>query len=411
MTVRSVTYAIALDADFEPVPQKLVSPIPGFTNWRWIVVSNYSPYIAALSNIDDTLVNVPSLQPFQANRYKFTNARGAVTVAWTNPTPTGDAPGGHGYITVEFSDDPSGNELPGSYPSSLPVGTVINTGTVEITGPIVISNIEAGTIFSGPEESLIASGVTGADPGTGWVRPPLAVPDGVNTMVLIIGPFSGLLATAFAFGDITEAVQIISFPNRLPPGTLFPQASGISFPFAVFPFIDNTVTINFPAGVPINTPYWITGSNDYYVQSVNVEGTVDLSAGTTVNNRPVRSDGLSYPVGAHSAFASFTTTFLGNLIPATAGKRILLATLYLTPPDVMDPAGSGEVDVAVVRNGTSVRTLTAYGAGSATYPPSIVNKPIPAAGMLLDTNTAVAYSSTALPTTGAWNLYADYDLV
>ena len=121
-----------------------------------------------------------------------------------------------------------------------------------------------------------------------------------------------------------------------------------------------------------------------------------------------RPDGLPIPLGSLSAFASFSTGN-GFLIPPVGVlNRIVLVGLRLGPP--LSMSGTGEVDVNCTINGLIHHLIVVYG-GPVSNAPSILSVPIQPVGLALDYGTGVSWSSSAAPSAGAWNLFAEYDVV
>jgi hypothetical protein len=118
MTVQTVTYPVLLDPFNIPLPLTLASPWQGSTVARWVVITNITPYVVNLSGTGDDLQNTPALGPGAAQKYRWSNVRGAINATWTNPFPPNVAPATSAYLTAEFTDDPTGDELAGVYPTS-----------------------------------------------------------------------------------------------------------------------------------------------------------------------------------------------------------------------------------------------------------------------------------------------------
>lgn len=126
----------------------------------------------------------------------------------------------------------------------------------------------------------------------------------------------------------------------------------------------------------------------------------------------VRSDGIPYPLGKQSADKSVTTG-LDFIIPAPGIKvRLVLVSLTLSPPATMDPTfGTGQFQIGATIFGTNVLLCLVYGLASAQYPPDILDVPIKPQGLALDAGTGLVWSSTALPASGTWNVFCQYDAV
>jgi hypothetical protein len=132
---------------------------------------------------------------------------------------------------------------------------------------------------------------------------------------------------------------------------------------------------------------------------------------TNTPSAAVRSDGIPAPLGIQGAGVSVTTGF-GFVIPAPAVKvRIVLASLSISPPAVMDAAGTGQFQVGCTLFGQNILLALVYATANSNYPPNILTVPIPPRGLALDAGTGLLWSSTALPTDGTWNVFAQFDEV
>lgn len=163
MTVQTKTFTVALDASNNPEPLQLIGVAVGFTTTRWLVINNLSPYIMQLEGISDNNVNQATVPPGTANKYQWTNKSGSLTATWFNPI-TG-APPITPTVTVEYSDDPTGKELSGTYPAAISGTTNVGTisGAVTITGPVSIGNVTSTVAVGGGSQSglaLVAPGNT-----------------------------------------------------------------------------------------------------------------------------------------------------------------------------------------------------------------------------------------------------------
>lgn len=167
MTVQTKTFTVAIDASNNPVPLDLAGVAVGFTTTRWVVVNNLTPYVMELTGVGDNNVDEAALAPGTANKYQWTNQIGPLHARWTNPI-TGPPPSSP-QVIVEYSDDPTGNELSGSYPTTLASGVTIGT----ITGPVTISGTVAVSSVSGTVNvagSVSASITNASIPVTGTVN-------------------------------------------------------------------------------------------------------------------------------------------------------------------------------------------------------------------------------------------------
>lgn len=232
--------------------------------------------------------------------------------------------------------------LPGESPpmddgplSATSIGVSLVEGSVSISGGTVDVNPGTAPLNVGPEESLVASGVTGASGGTGYVET-FAVKGGVNTVVLVLGATPIVAGMqGFLVGNNSDAVQVIQFPDTIPPGSLYPNNGGVSFPVPVFTAgaIDTHITVRFPI-VPTGVPFWIIGSNDYYSETVNVEGDVSV---TTTGIKQVET----LPVGGRSKASGSIAS--GGSAPGVLNGPLRIHSVLGTGPFAGPPPGSGVV--------------------------------------------------------------------
>jgi hypothetical protein len=149
MTVQAKTYTVALDGNNQPQPLTLAGAAVGFVTTRWVVISNLTPYVMELSGTDDQPEGSAALAPGTANKFAWTNQYGALVAHWVNPI-TG-APPSTPQVIVEYSDDPTGGELVGAYPSTIQSGTFIGsiTGPVNVTGNVNANITNANIAVTG----------------------------------------------------------------------------------------------------------------------------------------------------------------------------------------------------------------------------------------------------------------------
>lgn len=146
MTVQSTTLTVQLDGSNQPKPLDISGAAVGFTTTRYVVISNLTPYVMVLKGIRDQPESQASLAPGTANKFAWTNQYGDLIATWVNPII--GAPASTPQVIVEYSDDPHGADIVGSYPTTLQsgvtnIGSII--GPVTITGSVAVSSI-SGTV-------------------------------------------------------------------------------------------------------------------------------------------------------------------------------------------------------------------------------------------------------------------------
>lgn len=162
MTVKQKTFTVALDANNNPQPLTLIGVAVGFTTTRWVVINNLTPYVMQLEGISDNGVNEAAVPPGTANKYQWTSKSGPLVANWVNPI-TG-APPTTPTVTVEYSDDPTGKELAGTYPAAITGSTNIGniSGSVTISGPTTIGQALTTTTVGGGTQSGLATITAGS---------------------------------------------------------------------------------------------------------------------------------------------------------------------------------------------------------------------------------------------------------
>jgi len=240
--------------------------------------------------------------------------------------------------------------------------------------PLVGSEVLVGgtvTAFSGPQQSVIASGTVPA--GNIVVNP---LPSWVNQIICVLGFYSGspepTLPTQVAVAGNPNSDISASFPMLLntPNGPMFADgvSGGVSPPIPVFPAIDTELVINFtPLGAIQGAKYWILGSNAYEQESVT---------GQIVT---MRADNRTLAIGRNVSPTADTATTNVNVIAApTAPARILLAAGWIMG-FTNNASGAFDATVAgVLADLAFVNGLT-----------SSIAVPLPPAGLLCDIATPV----------------------
>lgn len=344
MTVFTQTYPVEVDAGQNPEQLTLTSPWLNFTVARWVVISNLTPYIANLTNVDDTGTNVPALAPNTANRYPWTNARGPIVVSWTNPLPPDTAPPSAPNILVEFSDDPTGADLPGAYPaainSGVNIGTITGpvtlsgpiTGTVDITGPVSIDAIGENSFLGGGAFSPVAGQI---------IIPNVLIPPSVRTFIMSLSQQGELI---YVIGDTTG---IAYYGPQSPYIDAFLGTSALIVT-PVIAVADSSVTVTINTSEPtIDINMW--GDTAQYDESILYNGYIKSVAytrltsatGVTLLSGPARllSASISVDVGGGTAQLLFDgIPFLDAAAQATPAANGTNTTTF--PPNTLLPTNS-----------------------------------------------------------------------
>lgn len=211
MTVQSRTYSVALDASNNPLPLPLAGAAVGFVTTRWVVINNLTPYIMELSGIGDQPESQASLGPGTANKFAWSNQYGALVANWVNPI-TG-APPSTPQVVVEYSDDPTGAELAGSYPATLQSGVTIGsiTGPVTISGTVAVSSVSGTVNVGGTVNANVTNNVTVTPSGTinvqgvaGGTAIGIAGTVAISSGTVNIGTVAGTVAIA---GSVTATIS------------------------------------------------------------------------------------------------------------------------------------------------------------------------------------------------------------
>lgn len=130
MTIESVEYGITVSGGV-PMPLTLKPPKDGYTSYKAVVISNYSPFVAYLTGTDDTAANVPTLPPYTANKFPYTNKSGPIEVTFGSLlTQQGVIPD----IIAQFSDDPAHDFKGEVYPTALPVAVPSSANVTQVGG-------------------------------------------------------------------------------------------------------------------------------------------------------------------------------------------------------------------------------------------------------------------------------------
>lgn len=291
MTVESETYTVSLDGNENPLPLTLAPPNgPGGSSvWRWAVIMNLSPYVALITQTDDTGINTVSLAPGTQNKYQWSNLRGPLKVGqWINPLPSDTAPPGVPQVVIQFSDVADGSDFAGNYPSAIQ--SALNIGT--ISGPVSIDGSVAVTSVSG---TVTVAGTVNASI--------------TNASIAVTGTVSLSAGTAVVVSnDVTVT----------PSGTI--NVQGVAGGTAIG--IAGSVSIS--AGtVDIGT---VSGNVTVQeiIDTVTQQGSVDLLVNTNVN-LPATSTTVLGPYTAVSNYSAIIVVVVGlNL--TSYGAQLVLTT-------------------------------------------------------------------------------------
>lgn len=369
MTVEVKSYSVTLDASDNPEPLTLTPPsASGSSVWRWAVIQNVTPYTALVQYTEDSGVNTVSLGPNTENKYAFSNLHGPMRITWNNPI-TGTVPPGTPAVTVQFSDDPSGNELAGAYPSQISspinIGTV--TGTVTLTGPIDINTVQEIV------ENVGVQGVLNQIGTFSWSGTPMSVV--TITCAAVPGSYTAVQAIAAGLAGGISALAMLVVDSSTP--SISPQFSAGfgSVPNGSGKFQSIAKVIN-NVGDTLTITVFLSGSSN--------SGSIVIY-GLTNQVIPTRLDGRAYPAGVFTAQG--TTTAGGTLVAAPTGPmRIHVVTLSGLNQSSGAPGGfiapAGVINGASVFLGVATATTSQLGGGSIAVPPQ---------GILLDPATPLTY--------------------
>lgn len=202
MTVQSKTFTVSLDASNNPLPLTLGGTAVGYLTTRWVVVNNLTPYIMELAGVGDNTQNQGTLAPGTANKYPWSNRYGALQATFVNPI-TG-VPPATPTVIVEYSDDETGSELQGSYPTTLQSGVTIGT----LTGPVTVAGTVAVSSVSGTVNVNGNVGITGT---------PSVTISGTANVNISSGSVS--ISGNVTVGSIINAVTVVNDVVNIIPAT------------------------------------------------------------------------------------------------------------------------------------------------------------------------------------------------
>lgn len=354
MTVYTQTYEVTVDGSDNPEQLVLKSPWLNFTVSRWVVISNLTPYIAELTNVDDTGTNVPALPPNTANKYPWTGARGPIVINWNNPLPADTPPAATPNITVEFSDDPTGADLPGSYPAALSSSTTIGTivGPVTIEGPL---EVDGSVTINEPVDisavgvgSLLSSG--SYVPSGGVVTFNVAIPANVRTLILsmsVRGAFVRIAGASTGFGYFNGTPYLVD---------LYGSGSIIVTPVVTVADSIVTVTITTAAG-SVAVDVW--GDTAEYGEDIFYNGQAEQTW-----SRQTTSSTVTLLTGP----ARLLTAMVSVDVGAGTGQIILDGILCLEAAAQASPAANQVATLTFPPNTllSAGATVTAVFSGAAT---------------------------------------------
>lgn len=284
MTVQAKTFSVQLDASNNPKSLDLAGVAVGFTTTRWVVVNNLTPFTMILNGVGDNNQNQAALPPGTANKYPWANQYGDLTASWVNPIP-GQLPPATPQVIVEYSDDPQGADLQGTYPTTLASGITIGTltGPVSVTGSVAVSSV-AGTVnISGGPISLaagtavqVSNNVTVTPSGTinvqgvaGGTAIGVAGAVTVTSGTVAVSSVSGTVTIS---GTVTASISSGTVNIGNVPTVNISAGQSVAVSNTVSTTVTNTVTIT-PSGT-INVQGVVGGT------TVGIAGSVTVSSGT-----------------------------------------------------------------------------------------------------------------------------------
>lgn len=331
MTVQTKTYTVTLDGSDNPEPLSLIGAAVGFTTTRWVVVSNLTPYIMELEGVGDSTVNQAAVPPGTANKYPWTQKNGPLVAAWVNPIV--GAPPSTPQVIVEYSDDETGNELSGTYPTTVQSGVTIGTltGSVTLSGPVTIDSVTGVvTIDPAPPGVIYGPTLTNVPTGGGPVTiGPIAITPSTRTLVL---SGSSPLAASNLIVGVRGVQSGLLYRSTAPASAPYLVSQGGTAWQCVVPVsgvADTSVNVIVENNAGSNMALTLTVAADtsQYDESIFYNGVIQTASAIAVNTNSII---LTGPARLLTAFVEAGTGTTGSAEITLGGQILVRADIINT---------------------------------------------------------------------------------